>query len=790
MRRLLCVLFAAMLLAGCSSVVIDPVDGAAGGGAGTGGSGSGGGGGDGGIGGTGGSGGVDDEGCPDDPQVFRERIWEPLFRPTCLACHNASGAARTTRFVLVGEDDPDWLDKNQRTFREVAFLEYDGTPLLLLKPTMLHPDGHGGGRLIDPGSDDYLAFERLVRWIRGELESCSLDPVTESCSDGGGPRMLRRLTHAEYRNTVRDLLGLGSERAQTLVPDGVVGGFDNNAGALQVGDLLADQYRTVAEELAEAAVATRLNVLIPCHATGDGGCAASFIHDFGKRAFRRPLTEAEQQRYAGIFVAAADAGGSLRDGVQWVIAAMLQSPHFLYRSELGRRGGDGAFALDPWEVASELSYLFLQTMPDDELFAAAESGALLEPGGVGAQAERLAADPRADATMVRFVESWLHLDRLVNVPRDAATYPDLTPAIRAAMRGEIARLVEESVRAGASLADLLSADHTYVTDALAAYYGIDPGTGEADAEGFRRVELAGTPYGGLLRTGGLLTTHALPNSSSPIHRGKLIRERFLCQEMPPPPSNLNTSPPPMDPSRSTRERYAQHSSDDACFGCHQLIDPIGFAFEHFDGAGRYREDDGGHPVDDSGEILHSTKTDGTFHGVAELSQKLAASEEVRSCTARMWTAWATGLENGALACALDRQLGENGSLSGARLALAESTSFRLRHGGAAEGDAPGPLEDPGPVAIEWQPPQQSGVTLDLQETSRWASGACFDGTAVNHDPVAVTWRIAAELEGTVDNIWNAAAERGDGDTWWFSGAEWNAVLQPGGTASFGFCTSY
>ncbi len=767
MIRLLLLVLAALAAAACGSVEIDRVA--------TGSGGSGGGG-------TGGTGGGGGEGCPDDPAFFTEHLWEPLFAPKCLTCHVEGGLAASTRLVFVPYGSPDWLEKNQATFRSVAQIDTETGPLLLLKPTGQHPDGHGGGTVVVPGSRLDEDLRHLVAWVRGEVESCT-PPEVVACEDVSGPRLLRRLTHAEYRRTVADLLGLEAERAATFAPDPMIRGFSNDAAALQVDPLLADQYRASAEAIAAAAVTSRLDEILPCHRTEQASCAADFVHDFGQRAFRRPLTTEEQRRYADLFLETAQEDG-FAEGLRWVIAAFLQSPHFLYRSELGARADDGSFALGPFEIASQLSYLFTGTMPDQALFDAAASGALATPAGVRAQVERLAADPRSQEAMASFFASWLQLERLADVPRDAATYPELTPAIRAAMQGEIARLVADLAASDATLADALDLQHTWVTDELAAYYGIDPGTAPADEAGFRRVETTGTPYGGLLTVGGLLMTHALPNSSSPIHRGKLIRERFLCHELPPPPASMNVSPPPMDPALSTRERYAQHASDGACSSCHDLVDPIGFAFEHFDGDGRWREKDGAHAIDDSGEIVHSVSTDGTFDGVAGLAAKLGASEEVEGCYTTLWTTYALGLgESDGLACALGQKLPGAG-IATLRAGTTELAHFRSRSGGEDEGDAPGPAADPGPVTIDWAP---APVVFVLTETGRWTGSACFDASVTNNGGEPLTWRIEERLEGTLNNIWNAEAAPGTDGRTIFTGASWNATLAPGAMAEFGFC---
>ena len=304
--------------------------------------------------------------------------------------------------------------------------------------------------------------------------------------------------------------------------------------------------------------------ILPCGGA-DRACATEFVTTFGRRLFRRPLTGEEAGRYLAIYDLASDEG--FEAGVRWALGAMLQSPHFLYRTELGRRTEAGDFVLTPYELATELSYLVWQTTPDDALLDLAATGDLLDPAVLQRELERLMADGRSARTQVRFVERWLGLDQLTVVSREGLPDP-----VRLAMAEQTAEVVRALWTDDGDLATLLTTDRTWLPPALAAHLAL-PGQGW--------VELGDTPYAGagIMGHAGLLTTHAKPADSSPIHRGMMVRERPL----PDPPANLDTSPPPVDPNLSTRERYTQHSVDPACYGCHNLVDPIGFALEHFDG---------------------------------------------------------------------------------------------------------------------------------------------------------------------------------------------------------------
>ncbi len=734
------------------------------------------------------------DGCPEDIAVFEEVAWEPVLADVCVRCHTAGGAAEGTRMVLAPTSEPGWELTNLRAAATMARIDVDGLPLLLGKPTGQTADGHGGGVVVEVDSVEWNALSLWAQWARGELEACEIpEGASPACDpETPGPRQLRRLSHEEYRNTTRDLLGVSSDPAASFAADDVVAGFDNNAGVLDVSSLLADQYRAAAESLAAETV---IAPLLPCAPEGaEAACATLFIEDFGLRAFRRPLTTDDIDRYYTLWASVAHQEG-FEEGVRWVITAMLQSPHFLYRMELGENDGAGRFPLTGWEVATELSYLFLATTPDATLLDAAGSGALDTPEGIAEQVARLAADPRAADAVARFVAQWLELDRIQTVSRDESTYPAFDDDTRNMMQGETYRLVSGLSGDGASLGDLFTARHTWATDTLASYYGVAPGTGAADAEGYRYVSLDGVTYGGLLTQGSVLATWALPSSSSPIHRGVLVREHLLCQDLPPPPANLDTSPPEVDPSLSTRERYAAHAANPECALCHDLIDPIGFGFEAYDGVGRWRADDDGHPIDATGEIIGSSDTVGSFDGVFALADLLATSPEVQRCYTMLSVTWATGIAaDPHLDCAAgdvaDATAPGTIPLTGPMEAVVDLPHFRTRTGGAAEGDTPAAgarsiptdfPEDSGP----WGEPEDN-ADLVLVINSDWGSGYCVDATVTNNGADAVDWSVHTAMSGAITSLWSANVAE-EGSDWVFTGVDWNRTLAPGASTTFGYC---
>ncbi|MFN7145880.1 MAG: DUF1588 domain-containing protein, partial [Myxococcota bacterium] len=399
-----------------------------------------------------------------------------------------------------------------------------------------------------------------------------------------------------------------------------------------------------------------------------------------------------------------------------------------------------------------------------------------------------------------FVDAWLELDALDVVSRDSTTYPAFTTDIRAAMRGETRRLVKDVAAEGA-LVDLFEARHTFVTPELAAYYGIAAPGGSADADGYVLAPLDGVTYGGLLTQGSVLARWALPTGSSPIHRGLLVRERLLCQELPPPPSNLDTSPPAVDPTLTTRERYAQHAADPACSSCHDLIDPIGFGFEAYDGIGRFRATDDGHPVDTTGEIHAAPHTTPTFDGAIALGGVLGRSADVQACYARMWTVWGTGVaDTESLTCAAETLAGATApgdlALLGPRDALVDLPHFTTRTGSLDEGNTPAagtrltdlvlPSDDGPWRDIAWE------ETVDWsEETTDWGTGYCTTLTVTNVSDEPVTWQITTDVDGTVSSSWCVTFTPA-GDQFTLSGSAGcaNETIAVGGSTSAGWCATY
>lgn len=467
-----------------------------------------------------------------------------------------------------------------------------------------------------------------------------------------GPRRLRLLTRAEYANTVADLLGIPVPAVDNLPVESVVDGFDNNAAATAVTSRHLDEYLSSSERLAATALAQSRGKLVTCQATAPG-CDRSFITAFGRRAFRRPLADAEVARYQALFDPQVT-GGNFDKGVELVIRAMLASPLFLYRSEVGEKAPDGSYRLTGYEVATALAYFFWETTPDDPLLDAARTGALDRPEGVEAQAKRLLADQRSRPSVAGFFRQWLGTAGFQFTNKDLAVYPTFNDPIRNAMIAEEDAFVNAVVFDGAgTFGELFEADYIYVNDVLAPFYGLPAVAGPQ----LRRVPAgADRTRGGLLTLGAVVGMHAHSNESSPVRRGAFVRTRLLCQTLQPPPENLNIMPPGLDPSLTTRERFAKHATEPLCKTCHALIDDLGFGFERYDGVGAYREMEAGRPIDAQGKLpgLEDLDSDTvtTFDGPIELGGLLAKSPNAQACLARQLFRFARGGESTRDACAV------------------------------------------------------------------------------------------------------------------------------------------
>jgi hypothetical protein len=441
--------------------------------------------------------------------------------------------------------------------------------------------------------------------------------------------VLPRLTATQYRNAVIELLGDDLPLTQ-LEPDTNPYLFYSIGAAINaLSELGTQQYEEAADRLTQAVFGDpeRREALLGCapQSAGDD-CVENFLIDFGRRAFRRPLTPTELTRWLDV---AADLTPDAWEGVRLAVAGMLQSPHFLYRVELGEPHPSDPTRLrySSYEMASRISFLLLDSIPDEALLDAAEAGELLTDEGLRAQAERLLDDPRARTAVQSFFSQYFDLGRLSSVSRDPSRYPVYTPSLPASMRTEVRLLVDDVVhRKDTDVRGIYNARRTFVNDELALLY--DVSVEGATPITFVPVDLPEQgPRAGLLTLGAFLAMNAHETETSPTLRGKYLRERVLCQTVPAAPDEIDINLDSEDGEAKTlRERLEQHRENPACFGCHSFVDPPGYLFEHFDSVGAFRTLDAGYPIDSSGEL------DGTALADARaLADVLATDPRVGRC---------------------------------------------------------------------------------------------------------------------------------------------------------------
>lgn len=463
-------------------------------------------------------------------------------------------------------------------------------------------------------------------------------PGEETDTGEGPPAVvdvpLRRLTRFEYRNTVQDLFAGMSVPEVELPLDDKREGFDNNAAALIPTKLHIDQYNSAAEAIADAA-SQNIGALIDCTPDSDPNCSRRFVAEFGARAFRRPLTAEEEQQFHAFFEAP-PGDADFAAGVEVTLQLMLQSPQFLYRIEVHDAGAGapgGLAPLEPYQVASRLSYFLWSSMPDADLIAAAAAGQLGTPAQIEAQARRMLDDPRAERAFLHFFRQWSDMEKIDLVTKLAED--NLDESTRSAMREEFERFVREILFYGeGSFGDLLKSNKSFLNDRLAELYGVaGPGP-----DMWAEVELDPAQRAGLFTQTAFLAGHGHPLNPSPVKRGNYMLQNLLCTSVgsPPPIAEAMGTPQPT-PGMTNREVYDQLTGGKDCIGCHSILNPVGFAFEHYDTMGRFRAEDQGKPVDASGSFGEMTYAD-----AVEFMQDLSEDINVQSCFTRKWLVYGLG----------------------------------------------------------------------------------------------------------------------------------------------------
>jgi hypothetical protein len=515
------------------------------------------------------------------------------------------------------------------------------TPAVLAAALLIAACNGGGGGGDDGTSDsnDTTSASDPTAVSDTTDDTSSATNVDDTGTDTGEPQDvtpapggLRRLLAHQYVASVELLLGPEAAAAALPPLDPSLGGFDSIAAAeLSLSPPDVEQYERSATAIAEAAIENPevLGQSVPCLAGIEppDSCFVELARDFGELAWRRPLTDEEIDAYSGVGIAArAELGdGDVMVGAQYMLIALLQSPRFIYIVEIGTAQDDGPRELNQYELATRLSFFLTGRTPTASLLSRAADGELDEDGLRDAAWELLD-DPRARNVVARFYDELLTIRDLPTKGKDPELFPQFGEALAASMLEETHRLIEDIVfEQDASVLDLVDADYTFVDDELAALYGVpapDPGV-------WAQVQLpAEQNRAGVLTHASVLSMFAHGDLNSPTRRGLFVQEQLLCNEIPPTPPEVVPVLPDVEEPMSLRDRLElYHLTVENCAGCHLQMDPIGFAYEHFDPIGAFRTEDNGFPIDSAAEIDGI----GEFANAAELATLVRDDPRLPRC---------------------------------------------------------------------------------------------------------------------------------------------------------------
>jgi hypothetical protein len=472
----------------------------------------------------------------------------------------------------------------------------------------------------------------------GAIASC-----TSGTQNQVGPTPLRRISSLEYKNAVRDLFGEMTDltAASGFPSDEQVGSFVANV-VTPLSPTNNEGYMSAAESVSADFVA-RFATASGCGAS-DAACAQTYLMKIARRAFHGTLDADAETALRSLYTnvkGMLDANGA----VEAVVRSILLSPRFLFMIEFGTAGADSA-ALTPAEVAGRLAAFIWRSVPDQALLDAADSGGLATPDQITQRAETMLSDSRGQAMLDDFVLQWLEISDISRISRDDTAF---TPALRDAMAREITLVFENAVANRAtSFGDLLTSSTSYVNRDLASLYGAS-----APATDYASTQLPDNRRGILTRAA-FLAVNAHPQTPSQVLRGKAVREQLLCDRIPAPPSGVERNIP-VGSDQTTQQAVDAHTNNPKCSGCHQWLDPIGYAFNAYDKIGRYQDTENGKTVNVAGQINKGpmSPVTGQFSGAYELEQLLSTNEWVEQCFAVQTTRFALGRDESASdACSL------------------------------------------------------------------------------------------------------------------------------------------
>jgi Protein of unknown function (DUF1592)/Protein of unknown function (DUF1588)/Protein of unknown function (DUF1595)/Protein of unknown function (DUF1587) len=443
--------------------------------------------------------------------------------------------------------------------------------------------------------------------------------------------VVRRLTKLEFLNTLKDSLGVNTDGLSFpddgIAPNGFEKGLSNRVVSL--GE--AQQFLDVVEQVAFQRMDVNKVAGCTLAISNAEACVTAYLNGKAWTLFRRPLTADETVKYAAVARKVVTEKSDAPLGFRTMVATMLMSPHFQYRTEFGAGQGEPSqsrtVVLSQFEIASALSYLLLNSIPDEALFQAAKNGQLSTPAEVGAQVARLLSLEKAGAFVDIFAANFMSYLDPDELYKDPTAYPNFTPAVARSLQKETSRLFRDVfLNSQGTYQQLLTTPNGYATKATAAIYGLDPAS---LTDQLSKVTFDSSQRAGFLTQPGLISSKTTSELTSPIHMGYFILTELLCNNLGIVPEDALevNSTLPLPPNPNNRDFFEARMSKPKCAGCHRSLEPPGLTFDQYDVIGKVRNPP---PFDLSGELLGSDQ-DGPFKSPVELIQKLAASSQVHAC---------------------------------------------------------------------------------------------------------------------------------------------------------------
>ncbi|WP_422382534.1 DUF1592 domain-containing protein [Marinicellulosiphila megalodicopiae] len=566
-----------------------------------------------------------------------------LFENLCVGCHRDNGMGTRTNTEL-GDGYTMIRFKAGIDPSDPNNIEYPDKDSLINKVALSMPQGAAS----DTCESECAANIADYLW---EINDLGFE-ADYSCSNPNYvPKQVRLLTSFEYLNTLKDSLSIDVSEIIAYFPKEIGGdNFENDVSSANVDSARVQEYWNAALTIAQSAIAFQdLSPLYECDITTDS-CVSEFIANMGKTLFRRPLLVEEQLKFEALFEPSLTQSDPMM-GVQLTLQAMLSSPHFLYRSEIGESESETEIStLTAYETASLLSYTFTASSPDALLIEAADNDLLQTPEQLSAQVTRLLETDRAKEQMARFAAQWFGADEIMELPRNYVQFTDFTQEVRESMKQEFDLFVKDIIFNDLPVSTLLNAKYSYLNQTLANYYGVNAQIAD---ENFVKTDFGLAKRQGVVTMGAVISSHAKGDENSPVFRGIFVRKDLLCQDLPSPP-DISGQGGGFDPSLPVRERMAQHANIASCYNCHKVIDDLGFALENYNAIGQYLEQEyiasTGQVVEgniDSSGILVGIEsflddTSVPFANALELATVISQDDVSKQCAIEKWQQYSYG----------------------------------------------------------------------------------------------------------------------------------------------------